>query len=397
MSSGKEFSTQENGWPEDTEEYVFLDRAIDKVGTFLFGDRWRRDEPAVHAAHRQIAQWCTSGMLKSALRPDPGNDFFPLSPTSWSRFDELSQADSVKTAFQGSSSPGGHIFVTRDDLNRLIVRARDQIAGPFDEPPDGTISLRDLVHWITTLGRQRLLIEVSDEAIGSAELLIGAAHREGRIALLGVCIAPQTAKSLGRELNAGPPRPIPTDYLANPILGLEANLIGYRRASGVTPDWVWAEVCVSKADVRWEWPFQSATKQSSTASMKRAAVGGQAANTKSASRSLANEDQKRISQIAELNTPSSGAVRKRRGRRAGSTKMPWRAFEDEARRRLELEGPLNSKDGWYESILLNQMLEWTTNPGGWDTEPSPTEARKHIQKAVAEYERGKAELPIKRN
>ena len=44
-----EFWAERFRWPGDTAEYVFLARAVDRVGKHLFGDYWRGDEPIIKA------------------------------------------------------------------------------------------------------------------------------------------------------------------------------------------------------------------------------------------------------------------------------------------------------------------------------------------------------------
>jgi hypothetical protein len=105
----------------------------------------------------------------------------------------------------------------------------------------------------------------NDEAIQLAERAIAAAHREGRITLVGICIDRETAASLGRKLNAGPRLPIPPEYLVDALFRLVANQIGYGRLGSPTAEWLWSEVRVAKADARREWPFGTPSRQSSAA------------------------------------------------------------------------------------------------------------------------------------
>ena len=319
MNSSEEFWTQQYRWPRDTEGYVFLARAVHQVGKHLFGDKWHGDEPAgragrpveeeiqewasnrgfagilitadlkaaseserlrrSHTVQQTIAEWCARGALKGALRPYHGGELVSLNPAAWnteffwSRFNEcrMHGDDPFNMASPRPTSPAAYIFVARDDLDRLIAPApqehpRDRIAGPFDEPQDGTMSLHDLFHWIIMSGYQQPHTEVAnDDAIRRAERVIAAAHREGRITLLGICIDRETAASLGRKLNAGPALPIPPEYLIDPVFRFVSNQIGYGGPGSPTAEWLWSEVRVAKAEARREWPLGAPFEQSSAA------------------------------------------------------------------------------------------------------------------------------------
>jgi hypothetical protein len=100
-------------WPKDTPDWVFLGRAVLRIGSMLFADEWRDDDPSREAppfpknkdqekeskdafesiqrtqwVFTQIAAHCRSGKIGSGVRSVAvGENITALKPTAWATED----------------------------------------------------------------------------------------------------------------------------------------------------------------------------------------------------------------------------------------------------------------------------------------------------------------------
>jgi hypothetical protein len=89
----QDFWGDKKGWPRDTDEHVFLGRAIEKIGAAIFGDKWTGSEPsaAADSAEREkfqgvqdaIVRAFTSGRLDFVLRGISGGIFLQQNAAYW--------------------------------------------------------------------------------------------------------------------------------------------------------------------------------------------------------------------------------------------------------------------------------------------------------------------------
>ena len=89
---------------------------------------------------------------------------------------------------------------------------------------------------------------------------------------------------------------------------------------------------------------------------------------------------------AKESNGSTNTAAKRRGRPVGSTTIDWTPFEHEVRRLLQENGPLNPTVGWHQEKLYRKASDAMTTSGIWDNGPSRSEALKHVQSVVDEFD-----------
>ena len=168
-------------------------------------------------------------------------------------------------------------------------------------------------------------------SVGETELEIRRTLRRGKFALQAVCVDADAAARAG--VKKGAMATVPVKHLKGAIIDFENSQLGYSDGERVV--WAWGQVTIKRGDAR---------------------------------------------RIA-----ASYPVKKSRGRRRGSTKTNWPLFEIEVHARLDQNGELGSKPGWYEGVLLEKMLEWCSV--SWPSEPGQTMAREHIQAVVEQRQR----------
>ncbi len=90
----KLFWVSANGWPEDEGRYVFLGRALDRVGKALFPTAWqfadleagesnRAARRRLRAVREIISMHCAAGLLRSSYYDERARKFFSIRKTWW--------------------------------------------------------------------------------------------------------------------------------------------------------------------------------------------------------------------------------------------------------------------------------------------------------------------------
>jgi hypothetical protein len=193
----RQFWLLESAWPDETLDWVFLGRAILRIGRMLYPDEWRDDDPsrgltvdewrdevtsialreisrdAAEAATRKkametvsrarstfmrIAADCRSAVLESGIRPVPGGDITPLPASVWAteyhrwadRFVFCQMRIDDPFAYRaGRFGPAkekgmGYLFIRRAGLEQITWPTPEAIRASFPEGvPERKVLLGD--------------------------------------------------------------------------------------------------------------------------------------------------------------------------------------------------------------------------------------------------------------
>jgi hypothetical protein len=178
------------GWTQDPDGYVFLGRAVAKVGNAMFPERWTGyeplllkqqipfgiqatkaldaifkgppedpvpeydyteyyDEPSLQRfreVQSKIATWAEAGLLSTTWREKAGNDQHSI-PRNWWTIEPLQQRFDFcqidpNDPFGADCTSDGHcwIFVTFESLRKCVSLLSREQKSALDEPKDHTVA-----------------------------------------------------------------------------------------------------------------------------------------------------------------------------------------------------------------------------------------------------------------